>query len=60
MRYEIESYMLIGVEHFRVIDTFNGGKIMAKGFRSRADAQIRIDEVLSVQRQSACSKAVTR
>lgn len=45
MRYEIQSYRFRGVEFFRIIDTFNGGKIIAKGFQTDAKAITRRDEL---------------
>lgn len=44
-RYEIEAYKLRGRECWRIIDTFNGGKVVAKGFEFDALAIGRRDEL---------------
>jgi hypothetical protein len=44
-RYEIEAYRFRGTELWRVRDTFNGGKVVAKQFTNDAQAITRRDEL---------------
>lgn len=48
-RYEHESYMFRGDVLYRVIDTFNGDKTMAKGLTRETDAITRRDELNQFQ-----------
>lgn len=50
MRYAYESYKFRGVELFRVVDTFNGGRVVAKGLTHDTLAIGRRDEL------NACHK----
>jgi hypothetical protein len=45
MRYAYESYKFRGQEFFRIIDTFNGGKIVEKGIAYDSHAIGRRDEL---------------
>jgi hypothetical protein len=51
MRYTIQSYTFKGQQRFRIIDTMNGGNIVANQFVSEADAVIRQEQLN--KRQSA-------
>lgn len=45
MRYAIEEYKLRGETMFRIVDTFNGGKVIDRGFRKDVYAITRRDEL---------------
>lgn len=56
-RYQIRTYRRADKngfnEFFKVIDTFNGGTVMAKGFTREADAITRRDELNQFQTRKA-------